>query len=75
MITSSRALSFLVLTAPYRLLLTLPLFLRFICSLRSGVYRLVADNRYKILGKDEDGATPSCKLRADSLTAAERFLE
>ena len=43
--------------------------------LRDGVYRLVADNRYKILGKDEDGATPSCKLRADSLTAAERFLE
>lgn len=43
--------------------------------LRDGVYRLVADNRYKILGRDADGATPSCKLRADALTAAERFLE
>ena len=43
--------------------------------LRDGVYRIVADNRYSILGKDADGAEPSCKLRADAMTAAERFLE
>ena len=43
--------------------------------LRDSVYRVVADNRYNILGRDRDGATPSCKLRADAMTAAERFLE
>jgi predicted DCC family thiol-disulfide oxidoreductase YuxK len=43
--------------------------------LRDGVYRTVADNRYSILGRDEDDATPSCKLRADAFTAAQRFLE
>ena len=42
--------------------------------LRDGVYRIVADNRYSILGKDQDGATPSCKLRANAATEAERFL-
>lgn len=39
---------------------------------RDGVYRVVADNRYSILGRDADGATPSCKLRAPE--EAERFL-
>jgi predicted DCC family thiol-disulfide oxidoreductase YuxK len=43
--------------------------------LRDGVYRVVADNRYSILGKDTDDATPACKLRADSMTVAERFLD
>ena len=63
------------MTAPHRRLSLALLFSLSVPPLRSGVYRLVADNRYKILGKDEDGATPSCKLRADSFTAAERFLE
>jgi predicted DCC family thiol-disulfide oxidoreductase YuxK len=42
--------------------------------LRDGVYRIVADNRYSILGKDESGGAESCKLRADSMVVAERFL-
>ena len=42
--------------------------------LRDGVYGLVAENRYSILGKDESGGPESCKLRADSALVAERFL-
>ena len=42
--------------------------------LRDGVYRLVANNRYSILGKDESGGVESCKLRADAMTVQERFL-
>ena len=42
--------------------------------LRNGVYRLVANNRYSILGKDESGGPESCKLRADSAVVANRFL-
>ena len=43
-------------------------------GLRDGVYRLVANNRYSILGKDESGGPESCKLRADSATVGARFL-
>ena len=32
--------------------------------LRDGLYRLIADNRYSILGKDTTGNLESCKLRA-----------
>ena len=42
--------------------------------LRDGVYRLVANNRYSILGKDESGGAESCKLRADAALVADRFL-
>jgi len=44
--------------------------------IRDSVYRLVANNRYRILGRDSDGAEPSCKLRAaaDAELVAERFL-
>ena len=42
--------------------------------LRNGVYRLVANNCYSILGKDESGGPESCKLRADSAVVANRFL-
>merc|ERR1711871_698257 len=31
-------------------------------ALRDPIYRLVAENRYSILGKDTEGAEPSCKL-------------
>ena len=41
---------------------------------RNGVYRFVASNRYKILGRAEEGSEPSCKLRADAEQVAERFL-
>lgn len=41
---------------------------------RDSVYRLVATNRYRILGKAEDESEPSCKLRADSALVATRFL-
>lgn len=41
--------------------------------LRDGVYRLVANNRYSILGKDESGDGPSCQLRADGRDL-DRFL-
>lgn len=41
---------------------------------RDSVYRLVASNRYLILGRDDDGAEASCKLRADADEVAERFL-
>ena len=40
---------------------------------RDGVYRLVAENRYSILGRDADGATPSCQLRAPE--EMDRFLD
>ena len=43
--------------------------------IRDSFYRLVAENRYSILGRDEDGATPSCQLRSDSMLVAERFLQ
>lgn len=39
---------------------------------RDRVYRVVATNRYSILGRDDDDATPSCKLRAPEEEA--RFL-
>lgn len=42
--------------------------------LRDGVYRIVANNRYRILGKDESGGEESCKLRADANLVAARFL-
>ena len=42
--------------------------------LRDGVYRLVANNRYSILGKDESGGPESCKLRANSFELQDRFL-
>ena len=43
--------------------------------LRDGIYRLVANNRYSILGKDESGSGAlSCKLRADGRDLG-RFLE
>ena len=42
--------------------------------LRDGVYRLVANNRYSFLGKDESGGPESCKLRADPATVASPFL-
>ena len=42
-------------------------------GLRDVAYRLVADNRYKILGKDADGGEASCKLRADA-SLHDRFL-
>ena len=41
---------------------------------RDGVYRIVANNRYRILGKDESGGEESCKLRADANLVAARFL-
>lgn len=43
-------------------------------TLRDGVYRLVANNRYSFLGKDESGGPESCKLRADAAVVADRFL-
>ena len=44
-------------------------------ALRDGVYRVVATNRYRILGKDESGSeAPSCKLRADGRDI-DRFLQ
>merc|ERR1712087_357854 len=33
--------------------------------LRDGLYRVVADNRYSILGRMDDGVTPSCQLKYD----------
>lgn len=42
---------------------------------RDSVYRVVADNRYSILGRSSDDAPPSCQLRYDSLTLRERFLD
>jgi len=41
---------------------------------RDAVYRVVANNRYNILGKDQSGGLESCKLRADANLVAERFL-
>ncbi|KOO36150.1 hypothetical protein Ctob_009556 [Chrysochromulina tobinii] len=45
-----------------------------VCNFCNRVYRLVAENRYSILGKDESGGPESCKLRADLALVAERFL-
>ena len=42
--------------------------------IRDTVYRLVANNRYSILGKDESGGPESCKLRANSFELQDRFL-
>ena len=42
--------------------------------LRDAAYLLVAKNRYRLLGRDEDGATPSCQLRAYANEVAVRFL-
>ena len=42
---------------------------------RDTVYQVVATNRYSILGRDEDGATPSCILRDDAAAMQRRFLD
>ena len=42
--------------------------------LRDSLYRVVANNRYSILGKDESGGPESCKLRTDAMTVKDRFL-
>ena len=42
--------------------------------IRDSVYRLVANNRYSLLGKDTAGGPESCKLRADISLVQERFL-
>ena len=42
---------------------------------RDTVYQTVATNRYSILGRDTDGATPSCILRPDAMALQERFLD
>ena len=44
-------------------------------ALRDVVYQTVATNRYSILGRDDDGATPSCMLRDDAFAMKERFLD
>ena len=44
-------------------------------ALRDVVYQTVATNRYSILGRDDDGATPSCMLRDDAFAMRERFLD
>jgi len=43
--------------------------------LRDGLYRVVADNRYSILGRVADGDTPSCQLKYDYATLRERMLD
>ena len=43
--------------------------------LRNSVYRLVATNRYSLLGRDESGGEPSCTLRDDIDVVRGRFLE
>ena len=43
--------------------------------LRNSVYRIVAGNRYSLLGKDESGDAPSCTLRDDIDVVRGRFLE
>lgn len=42
---------------------------------RDKVYETVATNRYSILGRQEDDATPSCILRDDAAAVQERFLD
>ena len=44
-------------------------------ALRDVVYQTVATNRYSILGRDDDGTTPSCMLRDDAFAMKERFLD
>jgi predicted DCC family thiol-disulfide oxidoreductase YuxK len=44
-------------------------------AVRDIVYQTVATNRYSILGRDADGATPSCMLRNDAMAMQERFLD
>ena len=41
---------------------------------RDRVYRVVANNRYSILGKAADGGAPSCQLRSDAFLVKDRFL-
>ena len=41
---------------------------------RDRVYRVVANNRYSILGRAADEEPPSCTLRPDAATVADRFL-
>ncbi|KAL1504007.1 hypothetical protein AB1Y20_010422 [Prymnesium parvum] len=41
---------------------------------RDSAYRLVANNRYSILGKAGDDEAPSCTLRRDAALVADRFL-
>jgi hypothetical protein len=43
--------------------------------LRDPLYRVVADNRYSILGKVAEDEPPACQLRYDYATVQERFLE
>jgi predicted DCC family thiol-disulfide oxidoreductase YuxK len=42
---------------------------------RDRAYRLVANNRYSILGKAADDQPPSCTLRRDAALVADRFLQ
>ena len=44
-------------------------------AVRDVVYQTVATNRYSILGRDRDGATPSCMLRDDAFAMQDRFLD
>ena len=57
-----------ILSAAAKLFTPVPL------PVRDTVYRLVANNRYSFLGKDESGGPESCKLRADSFEVQGRFL-
>jgi predicted DCC family thiol-disulfide oxidoreductase YuxK len=41
---------------------------------RDRAYRVVATNRYSILGKASDDEAPSCTLRRDAALVADRFL-
>ena len=43
--------------------------------LRDSVYRVVADNRYSILGRAADGAAPPCQLKYDYDVLRERMLD
>jgi len=42
---------------------------------RDSIYRVVANNRYSILGKASEEEPPSCQLRYDYATLKERFLD
>lgn len=42
---------------------------------RDSLYRVVANNRYSILGKSAEDESPSCQLRYDYATVKERFLD
>uniref|UniRef100_A0A7S4B4P3 Thiol-disulfide oxidoreductase DCC n=1 Tax=Chrysotila carterae TaxID=13221 RepID=A0A7S4B4P3_CHRCT len=42
---------------------------------RDGIYRLVAENRYSLLGRAQDGTAPSCQLKYDIETLRARMLD